>query len=230
MKIDLHTHSTYSDGTLEPEDLVSAAHKLGITHMALSDHDSVGGLAAAQKRAKELDMTIIPAVEINTKETSSVHILGYFFDPSADALLKRLQYHREVRVTRSKMIIERLQKMGIKISVDDFSHKADGAAIGRPHIADKLKEKGVVFSRQEAFEKYLSQGKSAYVFYEGPSPQDAIEAILGAKGIPSLAHPGYYVSRETIEGLVKLGLQGIEVYYPCTAKSRWRSISRWQKN
>src|SRR3990167_7289484 len=100
--------------------------------------------------------------------------------------------------------------MGIKISISDFAHLKGGAAIGRPHIADKLREKGVVFSRQEAFDKFLARGKPGYVFYEGPTPKDAIEAILSCKGVPVVANPGFSVSAQNIVDLAKLGLQGIE--------------------
>lgn len=214
MKIDLHTHSTYSDGTLEPEELIQNAAKLGITHLALSDHDSTSGLEVARAKAKEYDMTVISAVEINTIENISIHILGYFIEENDEAFQKTLLNHREIRIKRAQMMLERLHRMGIKIYLSDFDHKKDHAAIGRPHIADKLKEMGLVFSRQEAFDKYLSQGKPAYVHYQGPTPKDAIDTILASKGIPVLAHPHYFVSTETIESLVKIGLQGIEVYYP----------------
>ena len=215
MKLDLHTHTTYSDGTLEPEDLVSAAHKLGITHLAVCDHDSVGGLDPARAKAREFGMTLIPGIEINTRETTmSVHVLGYFIDDKNEVLQKTLGLHREMREKRAEQILEKLAKMGIKISLSDFNHRKGGAAIGRPHIADKLREKGVVFSRQEAFDKFLAQGRSAYVFYDGPTPKDAIETILNCGGVPVVAHPGFSISVETIEQLVKLGLQGIETYYP----------------
>lgn len=215
MKVDLHTHSTYSDGTLEPEDLISGAAALGITHLALSDHDSTAGLEGARKKAGELNLQVIPAIEINTLENhSSVHILGYFIDDKDAGLQKTLDEHREIRLKRAGMIIDKLRHMGIRIDLSDFNDRKQRAAIGRPHIADRLKEIGVVFSRQEAFDKYLSKGKSAYVFYQGPTPQKAIETILSCKGVPVLAHPGYFVSRETIEGLVQMGLAGIEVYYP----------------
>lgn len=214
MKIDLHTHSIYSDGTLNPQELVEMAATNGITHMALSDHDSTGGLLEARAKAKEHGMTIISAVEINTKETAAVHILGYFIDEENEFFQKTITRHREMRMQRAQMILAKLQRMGIKISLGDFNHGLESAAIGRPHIADKLKEKGLVFSRQEAFEKYLSQGRPAYVFYEGPTPQEAIEVILASRGVPVLAHPGYYVSEATIGSLIKIGLQGLETYYP----------------
>lgn len=214
IKTDLHTHTNYSDGTLEPLELVEKAHELGITHLAICDHDSTGGIEPARKRAKELEMTIIPGIEINTKETISMHLLGYFIEEASEALQKSLQTNRKARMTRAQRILDKLHRMGIKISLSDFDIKKDGAAIGRPHIADKLREKGIVFSRQEAFDKYLAQGRPAYVLYEGPNPVEAIQAILAAKGVPVLAHPGYSVSRETIELLVKNGLQGIEAFYP----------------
>ncbi|MBI3013216.1 MAG: PHP domain-containing protein [Elusimicrobia bacterium] len=214
MKVDLHTHSNYSDGTLDPEELIQKAHDLGISHLALCDHDSTGGLETARAKATGLNMTLISGIEINTSETSSVHILGYFIDEKSEDLQKTLRDHREIRAKRSEMILERLRQMGIKIHLSDFGGRKETASIGRPHIADKLKEKGVVFSRQEAFEKYLAKGKSAYAFYEGPTPQRAIEIILQAKGVPVVAHPGFFVSKEMMDNLVKLGLQGIETYYP----------------
>jgi predicted metal-dependent phosphoesterase TrpH len=215
MKVDLHSHSTYSDGTLEPEDLITAAHRTGITHLALSDHDSTAGLESARAKAQEYGMTIIPAIEINTLETNTaIHILGYFIDEKNETLQKSLDHHREIRVKRAQLIVDKLKHMGIRISMSDFGDRKDRAAIGRPHIADKLKEKGIVFSRQEAFDKYLSRGRSAYVAYQGPTPQQAIEMILACKGVPVVAHPGYSVQGTVLEGLVKMGLQGIEVFYP----------------
>ncbi|OGR82121.1 MAG: hypothetical protein A2901_07660 [Elusimicrobia bacterium RIFCSPLOWO2_01_FULL_54_10] len=214
MRVDLHSHTTYSDGTLEPEELVSTAHKLGITHLAVTDHDSTGSLDAARAKAKELGMTLIPGIEINTREMAAVHILGYYIDDSDASFQKILDHHRRLRTQRAAMILEKLAKMGIKISLSDFDHREGAAAIGRPHIADKLREKGIVFSRQEAFDKFLARGKPGYVFYEGPSPKDAIEAILSCKGVPVVAHPGFSVSGQAILDLAKLGLQGIETFYP----------------
>ncbi len=214
MRVDLHSHTTFSDGTLEPEELVATAHKLGITHLAVSDHDSTGGLDTAREKAAGLNMTIIPAIEINTRESLPIHILGYFIEDKNETFQKILNHHREIREKRAEMILEKLSRMGIKISLSDFGTRLGGAAIGRPHIADKLRERGVVFSRQEAFDKFLARGKPAYVLYEGPSPKDAIEAILAAKGVPVVAHPGYSVTHDMLLDLVKLGLQGVEVYYP----------------
>lgn len=214
MKIDLHTHSTFSDGTLEPVELVEKASQIGIAHLAFADHDSTGGFVEACAKAKDLNINLIPAIEINTRENTSMHILGYFIDENDNEFQKSLQYHREMRLNRAKNILGKLQRMGIKISLGDLNYGGGNAAIGRPHIADKLKEKGLVFSRQEAFDKFLGEGKPAYVFYEGPTPQEAIQSILASKGIPVIAHPGYHISKETIESLTKNGLQGIEIYCP----------------
>ena len=231
MKLDLHTHSTYSDGTLEPDELIQKAAGLGITHLALSDHDSTAGLEIARSKAQEFNMTIIPAIEINTQETNgAVHILGYFIDDKNEGLQKTLDYHREIRLKRAQLIIDRLKRMGIKISMSDFADRKNKAAIGRPHIADKLKELGIVFSRQEAFDKYLGKGRSAYVFYEGPTPKTAIETILACKGVPILAHPGYAVSSETTKELITLGLQGLEVYYPSHSPDQVKAFLETAKN
>jgi 3',5'-nucleoside bisphosphate phosphatase len=129
-----------------------------------------------------------------------------------------------VRTKRAEAIVEKLRRMGFRISISDFNGRKEKAAIGRPHIADKLKEMGIVFSRQEAFDKFLARGKPAYVFYEGPSPKEAIDMICECKGIPVLAHPGFLVQKETIDALVKLGLQGLETYYPSHSKDQIRNF------
>jgi predicted metal-dependent phosphoesterase TrpH len=214
MKADLHTHTTYSDGTLDPEELILCAREQKITHLAIADHDSTGSLEIARAKASEFGMTVISGVEINTKDSISVHVLGYLIDEKDERLQKILSRHRELRENRARMILEKLNRMGIKILLSDFNHRKEGAAIGRPHIADKLKERGIVFSRQEAFDKFLAQGRPAYASYEGPTPKEAIDAILASKGVPVVAHPGYSVSNETIESLARMGLAGIEVYYP----------------
>lgn len=228
MKIDLHTHSTYSDGTLEPQELIKFAAQLGITHIALCDHDSTEGLNEAFRQAKDCNISLVPAVEINTKETElidhSIHILGYYIDEKSEKLQEMLKHYREVRIKRAESIVERLRRMGFKISMSDFNGRKEKAAIGRPHIADKLKEIGIVFSRQEAFDKFLARGKSAYVFYEGPSPKEAIEMILECKGIPVLAHPGFLIQTDTIDSLIKIGLQGIEIYYPSHSSEQIRNF------
>lgn len=225
MKIDLHTHSTFSDGTLEVSDLVEKAQALGITHLALCDHDSTGGLEIAAAEAKRRNMTLIPAIEINTRETRSViHILGYFIEAEEPSFQQLLIEHRRLRLERASATVDKLKRMGFRISMDDFDLSCMKSAIGRPHIADKLKEKGVVFSRKEAFDKFLAKGKSAYVEYLGPTPEVAIAAIRKAKGVPVLAHPGYFVSPEEIRALKDLGLEGIEVYYPTHSNSQVREF------
>ena len=153
-------------------------------------------------------------MEINTRDSVAVHILGYFLDDKDAAFQESLSKHRGLRNDRARQILEKLSRMGIKISLSDFGDRPDRAALGRPHIADKLKEKGIVFSRQEAFDKYLANGRPAYSDYDGPSPREAIRMILEAGGVPVIAHPGYAVSTELLENLAAEGLAGIEVYYP----------------
>ena len=137
MKIDLHTHTTFSDGTLDPEELVDAAHGLGITHMAIVDHDSTGSLDLARAKAAQYGLTVIPGVEINTKDTVSVHVLGYFVEEKDEQFQKTLVQHRDLREKRAQVILDKLHRMGIKISLSDFGPIKDSAAIGRPHIEQK---------------------------------------------------------------------------------------------
>jgi predicted metal-dependent phosphoesterase TrpH len=225
MKIDLHTHSIYSDGTLEPEDLVQKAAECGITHLALCDHDTTAGLQDALKASEKIKMNLIPGIEINTRQVNfSVHILGYFIDAENERLQKKLDQYRKLRTTRAQMMVDRLKRMGIKMDISDFNGRKEKSAIGRPHLADKLKELGVVFSRSEAFQKYLAKGKPGYVFYEGPTPKDALETILDCGGVPVLAHPGFFVSEKMIQELIGLGLQGLEVYYPSHSDEQVRTF------
>ncbi len=212
MKIDLHTHSTYSDGTLAPELLVEAASKVGITHLALSDHDSTEGLSRARTKAAQLNITLIPAVEINT-ETNPIHILGYFVDENDSNFLNTLKKNRDSREHRMNLMLEKLKGLGINISKEELLNGNKDTALGRPHVADNLIKKGIVKSRAEAFDRYLGKGCPAFVPHKDTTPEDAIQTILAGKGVPVLAHPGFGVQEETIRLLTEKGLQGLEAYY-----------------
>lgn len=211
-RIDLHTHSTHSDGTSSPSDVVRIAHRSGVTLLLLTDHDSVGGFEEASEEAGKLGLPFACGVEINTREDDMVHVLGYGIDPGCEALLKGLEDFRGRRKKRAAAILEKLRKQGIDISMEDVVCESQ-EALGRPHIADALRRKKIVRSRQEAFTKYLAKGAAAYVDPLGPSTQEAIALIKSAGGWASLAHPFTCGYEEKLEAWVAAGLGGLEAYY-----------------
>ena len=213
MKFDLHSHSYYSDGTSSPADVVRRAHKAGVQLLALTDHDTVSGIAEAAKEAAALGMKFIPGIEINTSEPDQIHILGYAIDPASPALLAKLEELRQIRKERAGQMLKKLQALNIQITEEDLEGVSK-ESLGRPHIADALKKKGYVRTRQEAFKRYLMVGKPGYVGPVGPGIRDAISIIRAAGGIASLAHPGFVKRGLDYPKWVEWGLGGVEAYYP----------------
>ena len=225
--IDLHIHSTASDGTLSPSEILSLANKIGLGAIAITDHDTIDGTRTALSSTPRPAIRLISGVEISTEfpETfacsESCHILGYGFDPEDPELTQALTTLQAARKNRNPQIIERLQTLGFDITLQEVQAAKTGAGqLGRPHIARVLLEKEYVQSINEAFDKYLANGQPAYVDkYRLPCAQ-ALEMIIQAGGIPVLAHPGLIPIKdphqmEAFVGLLKsLGLQGLEVYYP----------------
>jgi len=217
--VDLHTHSTASDGTYSPKELVRLAKETGLKGLALTDHDTLAGLKEAFEEAKKLELPFLCGIEISVKyeKEGHFHLLGYFLTPDIpeiEGVLKRLQ---EARKKRNQKVVEKLQALGVDITYEELLKMGEGE-IGRPHIARLLFEKGVVKSIQEAFEKYLKKGAPAYVPKALLTPEEAISLILKGKGIPVLAHPiTLKLSEEELiaylKELKKLGLKGIEAYY-----------------
>ncbi len=215
--LDLHVHSTASDGLLSPQELIDEAVAAGLEGMALTDHDTVGGIEAAQEYAHRRypDFWFIPGIEMNTDVgPHEVHILGYFIDPTYEALLKRLEEIRQERIQRNWKMVGKLNAMGYRISADRVAELAQGGVVGRPHIAQALVEKGYVFSVKEAFDKLIGQGKPAYVPRYKFLPEEAVQLIKGAGGVAVLAHPGLVGNKELVEKILSLDIEGIEVYYP----------------
>jgi len=217
--IDLHTHSTASDGTFEPSELVILAKNTGLKALALTDHDTTEGLKSAYKTALEVGLPFVCGVEISVKFSGPghFHLLGYFLKPEVPELKDTLERLQKARDERNKKMVEKLQALGISISMEELREVAKGE-IGRPHIANLLVKKGVVKSFEEAFEKYLKKGAPAYVPKALLSPQEAIELVLKAKGIPVLAHPvtlklNYLELKNYLKELKDFGLMGIEAYY-----------------
>ncbi len=218
VRVDLHTHSTASDGVLPPADLVRAAREHGVGVLALTDHDTTDGVAEALDAGRAYRVDVIPGVEINTDvDAYEVHVLGYFIDHTQQEFQRFLGRMRAGRVERAERMVERLCALGVRVEWARVRAIAGTSAVGRPHVARALVEAGRVGSVQEAFERFLSRSGPAYVPRTRLLPEEAVETIRSAGGVPVLAHPGWEASGPVIErvpALVARGLCGIEVYYP----------------
>ena len=218
-RLDLHLHTTHSDGSCTPTEIIGLAHQAGVTALAITDHDIMTGVAEAVVAGQECGIEVIPGVEISAlADNSELHILGYFFDRQDSDLLGHLQTLRSTRHRRNPQIIERLQTLGIDITYDEVRALAGTDSIGRPHIARVLMDKQIVPSAKEAFDRFLAEGKPAYVPRELPSPAEAIRWIKAARGLAVLAHPTWVkVGEQSLIDLVRRlkadGLDGVEVYY-----------------
>ena len=230
MRIDLHLHTTASDGLLEPAAVMQAARAAGVGVVSITDHDAVDGLEEARSAAAAARLTLIPGVELSAYwGRVEFHILGYFFDPESGALRVFLRNTREARHRRLHAMLSRLQAMGMAISADDVFGRARNGNVGRPHLARALIERGFVTSTDEAFDRYLGTDKPAYVPRPDVSVGEAIRVIREAGGIAALAHPGLHNRDEAIPDLVREGLEAIEVYHPQHAfgrAARYRRLAR----
>ena len=217
MLYDLHTHTSASDGLLSPGEVISQAKDIGLPGLAITDHDTVDGLEEARRFIEEnnLALDFIPGIEMNTElAEKEIHILGYFIDYHNRLLLKRLQEIKEARLERARKMIMRLSNMGFNIDFEQVERIAQGDLIARPHIAQALMENAYISSIKEAFDKYIGKGRPAYVNRYKFLPAEAIELIKGAGGIAVLAHPGLVRDDSFVHTIIKLGIEGIEVFYP----------------
>ncbi len=223
-RVDLHLHTTFSDGSLPPSEVLALAKKANVTALAITDHDIVDGLPAAMQAGDELGIEVIPGVEISSRYgDSELHILGYFLDWKDPELNRRLAQLRASRHARNPHIIQKLNELGLTITYEEVTALAGTESVGRPHIARVLMDKGYVTSAKDAFDRYLANGAAAYVERDLPTPAEAIAWIKGARGIAVLAHPTWV--KESAEGLFRLcdtlkqhGLGGIEVHYSTHTK------------
>ena len=220
-RVDLHLHTTVSDGALRPEELVRAASIAGIEVMAVTDHDSVDGIRDAERAASDLSIQVIPGIEVSASlDDNDVHVLGYFLDPGDRVLREALSRLQEGRVAQARSMVERLTELGWPLDWDRVMAIAQGGSVGRPHIARALIERGYVGSVDEAFSRFLRRGGPGYVEGQKLLPQEAVSLIKKAGGVPSLAHPiivGASDYRLDLDRLlpvmVEAGLDGIEAYY-----------------
>jgi predicted metal-dependent phosphoesterase TrpH len=232
--VDLHTHSTASDGIYSPGELLQRAHAAGLRVLALTDHDSTNGVEEAAQAARALqaahyEIEFIPGIEINTEGSGDeMHVLGYFPEYQRAAFQAVLQVLRDARERRGERMVERLNEQGVHITWERVRQIAHGA-VGRPHIAQALIEAGYVQNMPEAFEKYLCSGCPAYVPRYKLSVEDAIHLIASANGLPVLAHPAELLGRVTagddkgllaqkplrswLPRLCEAGMVGLETYY-----------------
>lgn len=230
-KADLHIHSTYSDGSLSPEELFIAAKEIGLSAISITDHDTVAAYAEALLLADKYGMKIISGIEFSSiLEGESVHILGYSFSLNNKDLLGLCAQHRNRRIERNFKILDNLEKMGIVL--DRHSFTIGEKTWGRPHIAQALIEKGIVSSIQEAFDLYLAEGRKAYDPGIPISAKETIEIIHKARGFAIIAHPHLIKKRRTINRLLQLDFDGLEGYYARLSSDqerKWLTLAR-QKN
>jgi 3',5'-nucleoside bisphosphate phosphatase len=219
--IDLHLHTTASDGVKAPAEIVKYARDKGLQAIAITDHDTTGGLKEGLAEGAATGFEVIPGIEISAEHLpGSMHLLGYFFDVDSPRLIERLQFLQKARAERNPKIVEKLNRLGVRITYDEVVKASGGGQVGRPHFAEVLMEKGYVRSFQEAFERYLKKSAPAYVDKFRFSPAEAIHFIREAGGVVVLAHPntldmnGAAELETLLVRLVKEGLRGIEVYYP----------------
>ncbi|MFC7370704.1 PHP domain-containing protein [Fictibacillus iocasae] len=218
MKYDLHTHSTASDGTCTPIESVKRAASKGLAGIALTDHDTVSGIPEAlEEAAKQKCFELVPGIEISTKYGSQdVHVLGYFINTADQQLIHQLDALRNVRDERNRLIINKLQQLGIAIEHDELEAKRKiGGNVGRGHIAELLIEKGYAKSIPEAFNIYLGKGSKAFQMVDRISPFEALKMIKNAGGAAVLAHPGIYGDcGDLIPALAGEGMDGLECWHP----------------
>ena len=212
---DLHIHTKFSDGTFAPERIVKQAHELGLSCIAITDHDTICAIEPAIKEADLLNIEIIPGVELSAEiDDYEIHILGYFIDWRADWFKRKLEQICDVRKKRALAIIKKLQVFGINLDANEVMQEATLGAVGRLHIARMLQKKGFVHSIQEAFNKYIGNGRPCYVKKFKLTVAEAIDMMRRLKGLAVLAHPYSIGNDELISEFAQLGLRGIEVYYP----------------
>lgn len=215
--IDLHTHSTASDGLYPPAELLRLAYDAGLKTIGLVDHDTTDGVVEALAAGKALGVEVVPGVEVNTdlpNKRGEAHMLGYFVEYERADFQRKLQALRAARERRGERMVEQLRALGLDVTWERVRELAQGA-VGRPHLARALIEKGYATSVSDAFDKYLAPGRPGYIPRFKLSPEDAVRLIASARGVPALAHPAGIPELEerVLPPLVQAGLQGLECYY-----------------
>ncbi len=214
MRIDLHVHSTFSDGVFSPRELVEMAVDRSVAVLSLADHDCVEGIEEARDAGDARGVEIVSGVELSSEfHGRDLHILGYGFDEKNDELREMLRRFRDTRQKRGIRIVENLKKMGVELDIEEVLAKSPDGSLGRPHIAEALIEKGYAGNHSEAFARYLGEDSPAYVKKHKLAPGEAINYIRTAGGLAFLAHPGNYLENG-INELLEYGFDGMEIIHP----------------
>ncbi len=212
--VDLHAHSTASDGSRAPADVIREAKKAGLAAIALTDHDTLDGVAEATQEGAAIGIRVVPGVELSAVEgDTETHILGLHLSDTR-GIESALVALREMRRSRAERIVARLNELGVRVEFSSVLDQSAGGAIGRPHVARAMIAEGWAVDFRDAFERYLGNGKPAYVAKERLAVSDAIGLIHDAGGLAVLAHPGQGGTRERIESFARLGMDGVEVRHP----------------
>ena len=219
--VDLHLHTTASDGVMSPSEIVRLAKAKGLQAIAITDHDTIEGLEEGLSEGKRIGFEVIPGIEISAAHSpGSMHLLGFFLDIHHPLLNERLGYLQRARAERNPKIAEKLNQLGIDLTYEEVLKVSGGGQVGRPHFAQVLLDKGYVKSFQEAFERYLKKGAPGYVDKLRFTAKEALHFINEAQGVAVLAHPNtlgmnrYSELENLLRELVEEGLRGLEVYYP----------------
>lgn len=228
-RVDLHTHTLFSDGLLTPEAVVAHAVEHSLAALAITDHDSVEGVERARLAAGNA-LELVPGIEVSSSlDGADLHLLGYYVDPVDAGLLETLARFREERIRRALAMVERLGALGAPVDFDEVIELAGPGVVGRPHVAEALLRAGHVETMDEAFRRFIGAHGEAFVQRPAFRPERAIQLIHAAGGVSVLAHPGSSVSDLVIEQLAAAGLRGIEVWHPqhgAVAVRRFHALSR----
>jgi hypothetical protein len=225
--VDLHLHSTCSDGLLAPEEVVRLAAAAGLSTISLTDHDTLDGVPAATEEGRSRGIEVVPGVEVSCSlpEGSERHVLGYGVDLGETRLQAVLERNRQARRDRLQGMVDALASVGVRLSVEDILAQVPGPSVGRPHVAAALVGLGLVASRQEAFDRWLGDGKIACVRKQNVGCEEAIRALHEAGGVAVLAHPGRRRDHELVARMASWGLDGVEVTHPMNQPDDVRALT-----
>lgn len=222
--VDLHMHSTASDGSRAPEAVAAAAHAAGLAAIALTDHDTVAGVAAARAAGERLGLRVITGVELSAEDNGrEVHVLGLHLE-RLDAIESAMEGFRQTRIDRAREMVAKLNALGVPVTFDAVIAEAGGGAVGRPHVARAVVAGGWVGDQRDVFDRYIGHGKPANVAKARLEFADAIALIHAAGGLAIVAHPGVEFNRPRVERAVAMGLDGLEVLHPSNSPDEVRRL------